>query len=309
MDMKKINVIFIIGMILSRVGYFLVSKWGVGLTGSPYVTGMLLRGGTFVLMTLLLLFTGKFKELFKIKQFWFMLIIIGCLGFLVDVFANIGFKFSTVSKGSALLRTDVLMANFISVLILKERLNKFDWLFSVVMFVGVLLVLGINFTNIMFNPYDLFFILSAAAVTINAYIIQKTQKKYQADNDVIAYYNNLIVVIAFTVASLVTSDYKILIAIDSGGWFIPLVLAGGMAQMLVYIFYYGNLKKYPVWFIKIVLLFVPVVSAVAGILVFNDVLTVINIIGIVIVLIGAFGIIIVQKNKKRGVENVQINNG
>jgi threonine/homoserine efflux transporter RhtA len=51
---------------------------------------------------------------------------------------------------------------------------------------------------------------------------------------------------------------------------------------------------------------VPAVSAVAGVLLYNETLTIAKIIGITAVVLGACGIIIVQKNKRKGVENVKI---
>ncbi|NCA66860.1 MAG: DMT family transporter [Clostridia bacterium] len=306
--MKKISVIFIIGMIFSWAGYFMVSKWGVNTIGSPYVTGMLLRGAALIFLTVYMLVNGKLKELFKVKSYWFILLLIGLLGFLLDTFANIGFKYSSLSTGTALLKVDILMANFVSAVIFKDKLNKFDWLFSLIMLAGVLLVLGVDFKNFRPNWYDLFFILSAAAVTANAFIIKGFQKKYQVSNEVIAYYNNFTVFIAFSVAALITKDAWALKGVDYSGWFLPLVALGGLAQMFIYICYYYNLKKYPVWLVKVLLLFVPIVSAVAGILIFNDKLTAGKIIGIIIVLFGALGIIFLQKNKSKGAQNVQINN-
>ncbi len=306
--MKKTSIVFIVGMVLSWSSYFLISKWGVGLTGSPYVTGMLLRGAALVFLTLVMLVEGKLKDLLKIKPFWLMLLLIGVLGFMLDTFANIGFKYSSVSTGTALLKTDILMANFVSAIIFKDKLTKYDWMFSLVMLCGVLLVLGVDFKAVTFNWFDVFFLLSAAAVTTNAFIIKRTQKKYEVSNEVIAYYNNLTVFILFVAASLLTGDFAVLGGIGYGGWFIPLVLAGGLAQTLIYVCYYHNLRKYPVWLVKVLLLFVPVISSVAGIIIFKESMTVMKLIGIAVVLSGAAGIIIMQKNKTKGAENVQVNN-
>lgn len=305
--MKKNSSIFaIIGMILAWSGYFLLSKWGVVSTGSVYLAGMLLRGAALVFLTIYILAKGEVRELFKIKNCWYILLIIGILGFLLDLFANIGFKYSSVSTGTALLKTDILMANLAAAVIFKDKLNKFDWLFTFVMLAGVMLTLGLDFRNFAFNPYDLFFILSALAVTANAFLIKGAQQKFQLKSDVIAYYNNLIVFAAFTAASIISSDTGTLSNISIDGKFILLVAAGGIAQSLIYICYYYNLNRYPVWFVKVLLLFVPAVSAVAGVLLYNETLTIAKIIGITAVVLGACGIIIVQKNKRKGVENVKI---
>jgi drug/metabolite transporter (DMT)-like permease len=295
--MKKNSWVFIAGMVIAWAGFYLASKWCVSTTDSPYLAGMLLRITAFIFLTGYMLLKGNFKELFKIKNCWFMLLIIGILGFLLDLFANIGFQHSSVATGTALLKTDILMANIVGAIILKERLTKLDWLCTIIMLVGVVLALGIDFTEFHFNWYDLFFIFSAMAVTANAFLIKSTQIKYNVSNDVIAYYNNVVVLIVFTIAALITKDMGKLANVNINSSFVTIVILGGIAQSFLYIFYYRNLREYPVWLVKVFLLLVPIISSIVGILVFKEELSATKIIGIVTVLSGAAGIILLQKRK------------
>lgn len=297
--MKKTDIFPIAGMIAAWAGYYLVSKWAVGYTTSPFVAGMLLRLAALAVLTIYVAVKKEFKNLFNIKNSWLILLIIGTLGFLLDTFANIGFQKSSVATGTVLLKLDILLANIISAVIMKERLSKGDWLCSLVMLAGVVLVLGTDFSGMKVNWYDLFFALSALAVTINAFVIKKAQKDYKIKSITIAYYNNLIVLIFFTFAALIAGDMGNLTGIQIGGKFFALVAVGGLAQSLIYIFYYRNLEKYPVWLVKILLLFVPIVSCIAGVLAFGETLTAAKTAGMALVIIGGAGIIIIQKRKLR----------
>ncbi|MDD4315882.1 MAG: DMT family transporter [Clostridia bacterium] len=302
--MKKSDIIFIAGMIGAWATYYLLSKWAVEYTSSPFVAGMLLRLAALAVLTVYVIATGQLKSLLNIKSSWLILLVIGILGFLLDTFANIGFQKSSVSTGTVLLKLDILMANLISTFILKDKLTKGDWLCSAVMLVGVVFVLGVDFTSVKFNWYDLFFILSALAVTINAFVIKKAQKDYKVKSITIAFYNNLVVLLLFAAMSLVTGDVAKLGGIKTGTTFFALVAVGGLAQSLIYVFYYRNLEKYPVWLVKILLLFVPIVSCVAGVLIFGEVLTAMKIAGMALVIAGGAGIIIIQKRKMRNKEGI-----
>lgn len=295
--MKKNNIFAIIGMIVAWASFYLLSKWGVVYTSSPFVAGMLIRSAAFVVLFVYIVAKGEFSDLFKIKGVWFWLLLIGLLGYLLDTFANIGFQKSSVGTGTILLKLDIFMANIISAFVLKEKLTKGDWLCSLVMIVGVIFVLGVDFTRLSFNIYDLFFILSAMAVTANAFVIKNTQQKFKTKNSVIAFYNNLIVFILFVISAYATRDINNLEGIKMGTTFFVLIAAGGLAQSLIYIFYYYNLERYPVWLVKVFLLFIPIVSTIIGVFAFKEAFTLMKLLGMAFVLLGGLGIILIQKRK------------
>ncbi len=298
--MKKLGHLAIVGMILSWSAYYLISAWGVTYFGSPYLTGMLLRGAALVFLTIYMFATKTFKELFAVKKALLPLLAVGLLGFALDTFANIGFMHGSAATGTMLLKTDILMANIVTVVIFKEKITAKEWFFAVIMLAGVLCVLDIDFNSMSFNWYDLFFILSAVAVTANAFLIKSVQKKYEVRNEVIAYYNNAVVLLAFIVASLISLDMFTLADNTFDATTILLIFGGGLGQSLIYIFYYRNLRVYPVWLVKVFLLIMPIVTAIVSVFVFGDVINTIQIIGMVIVTLGALGIILSQRNKQEG---------
>ncbi len=274
------------GMVLAWSIYYAVSKVVVGATGSALLAGFLLRLSALLFLTLQLLLDGNFSRLFHQGKAVRILLMIGVFGFLLDLFANLGYAGGSLSTGTALLKTDVLMVNLVSVILYKKKLYASDWLGTFVMLFGVLLVLGIDFGSMRVSVYDLFFILSAMCVTANAFIIKRAQDKYHEDADMISYYNNFVVLLLFGGSAAVTGDLG---SFDWGAlarlWW--LVLLGGLAQTGIYFFYYRNLKRYEVWVVKLCLLLMPVVSCFIGVFFLHEELTVKKMLGILVVLVGA----------------------
>lgn len=295
MNRKCINGMFIAGMIVSWSVYYAMSKWMVGATGSAFTAGLLLRLAALVFLTIQLTAEKKLLNIFKQGRAALIMMLIGALGYALDAFANLGYGYSSLSTGTALLKTDVLMTNLATVIIYKKRLYASDWIGTVVMLTGVMLVLEIDFHLMHFNWYDLFFLASALCVTVNAFIIKSAQRRYDADMDMIAYYNNFVVLILFLVSTLVNGDLSAFKAradsLSGAVW--GLAALGGLAQTCIYFFYYRNLKRCEVWIVKLYLLLMPVLSCIIGVQMFGEKLSVIKLTGIATVLLGA-GFILVR---------------
>lgn len=286
------------GMVVAWAIYYAVSKLMVSLTGSPYMAGLLLRSAALVFLTVQLVLFGDFKRLLKQKNALWILLLIGVFGFLLDLFANLGYMKGSLSTGTALLKTDVLMVNLATVIIYKKRLYASDWLGTGIMLIGVLMVLGISFRGISFNAYDLFFLASAACVTANAFIIKSAQEKYGKDADTISYYNNFIVLTLFGASALLGGSAHI--PADAGLGFWGLVILGGLGQTFIYYFYYRNLRHYEVWLVKLYLLLMPILSCFIGVLFLNESLSTEKILGIFVVLCGAAVILLRSKLHHKG---------
>ncbi len=289
----------IAGMIVAWSIFYAVSKRMVDLTGSPFAAGGLLRMSALLFLTLQLVADGHFTALFHQGRSVLILVVIGVFGFLLDLFANLGYAGGTLSTGTALLKTDVLMVNLITVAVYHRKLYLSDWLGSLIMLLGVLLVLGLDVDSFSFRPADLFFLLSALCVTVNAFLIKAAQEKHGRDTDSISYYNNLTVLILFGLFSWARGDLR---AVDPSAipHFWGLVLLGGLAQTCIYFFYYRNLKRHEVWVVKLWLLLMPVVSCLIGVLFLGEILTVRKILGVGVVLLGAAVILLRGKlNEKK----------
>ena len=274
-------------MVLSWSVFYAVSKVMVDATGSAVAAGALIRAAALVFLTVQLLADGQFRELFRPGRAIFILLLIGLLGFLLDLFANLGYAHGSLSTGTALLKTDVLMANLITVAVLRKKLYATDWLGTLVMLVGVLLVLGVDFRSMTWNPTDLLFLLSAACVTINAFVIKTAQGKYGQSSDVISYYNNLVVLVLFTAFCVVRGDLTAALSRNTDWRFWALAALGGLAQTGIYFFYYRNLRHYEVWVVKLYLLLMPVVSCFIGVAFLHETITPLKAVGIAVVMAGA----------------------
>ena len=276
----------IAGMVVAWSIFYAVSKRMVDATGSAFAAGFLLRMSALVFLTGQLVLDGRFRGLFHQGKAALILIVIGVFGFLLDLVANLGYAGGTLSTGTALLKTDVLMVNLITVAVYHKKLYLSDWLGSLVMLLGVLLVLGLDFSGFAFRPADLLFLLSALCVTVNAFLIKTAQEKFGRDTDSIAYYNNFTVLVLFALFALLRGDLKALTpGIIPHFW--GLVLLGGLAQTCIYFFYYRNLKRHEVWVVKLWLLLMPVVSCLIGVLFLQETLTARKLLGIAVVLLGA----------------------
>ena len=277
--------LMVAGMVLSWSIYYAVSKVVVDATGSARLAGFFLRLSALVFLTIQLLADGNFKRLFHQGKAVLILITIGVFGFLLDLFANLGYAGGALSTGTALLKTDVLMVNLATVALYHKKLYFSDWLGTGIMLLGVLLVLGVDFGGMTLHVTDLYFLLSAACVSANAFIIKAAQEKYHEDADMISYYNNAVVLILFAVSCAFCGDFKKPLDFTPGFW--GLVALGGLAQTGIYFFYYRNLKHFEVWIVKLYLLLMPVLSCFIGVFFLNEELTTKKLLGILIVLAGA----------------------
>ena len=278
--------LMVAGMVVSWSIYYAVSKIMVSATGSPLLAGFLLRTAALVFLTAQLLFNGSFSRLFHQGKAVYILLLIGVFGFLLDLFANLGYAGGSLSTGTALLKTDVLMVNLATVIIYRKKLYLSDWLGTIIMLFGVLLVLGVDFGGMELHATDLYFLLSAACVTANAFIIKSAQEKYHEDADMISYYNNAVVLLLFGGSAAVAGHFRAeSVGTIPGFWW--LVALGGLAQTGIYFFYYRNLKHFEVWLVKLYLLLMPVLSCFIGVFFLHEELTAKKLLGILVVLAGA----------------------
>lgn len=282
-------------MVVSWSIFYAVSKVVVDATGSPFAAGFLIRAAALIFLTGQLLADGNFRSLFRPGRALPVLLLIGVFGFLLDLFANLGYAGGTLSTGTALLKTDVLMANLITVAVCRRRLYASDWLGTLVMLCGVLLVLDVRLGDMGWSGHDLFFLLSAACVTVNAFIIKNAQTKHGQSSDQISYYNNLVVLLLFALFAALRGDLAALTRQAPDPRFWALVALGGLGQTGIYYFYYRNLRRYEVWVVKLYLLLMPVVSCFIGVALLHEEMTWRKGVGIAVVMAGAVLILLRQR--------------
>lgn len=286
-------------------GYYVASQKAVSFM-SVFNVGIVIRLITLLLLTVTLLLKKEFQQVFKTKKALKRLILIGIMGYLLDLTAFIGLSISTASSGSALLKCDILFVSLISVFIYKQKFSKADWLYTFIMLLGVFMVMNVDFKNFQFaNAGNIFFILSALFVSINAFVIKSVQhdKTNPVSNNVIAYYNNFVTMILFTVTALIMNTFSQFKLISENRVLLTALIIAGFGQTFVYIVYYKNLKANPVWLVKIFLLLMPVFVSAISFILFKEKLMLIQYAGIAVVLLGAFGILSEQKKRAVNLAN------
>ncbi len=202
-------------------------------------------------MLALFKYLKRTNELLPKKENFKSLLLIGFLGFVLDITAFLGLKFSAASKGAVLLRTDVFFSNIIASF-LGERLGITDTFLTVSAFIGVVVSMTKSLKDFHFAISDLLFLVSAFAIALNAFVIRNVQKKGVSDL-VIGYYNNFFTLFFFV---LVFPLFGSKFTFSTKG--IPYLILAGVFQTLIYIVYYATLRKFPVWIVRTFLLLIPV---------------------------------------------------
>jgi len=268
--------------------YYIANKLALS-AFSVVFNGIFIR--TFVLFSMLLVgaVMRKNGELLRVRYIFSKLILIGLLGFALDITAFLGFKYSTASKGAVLLRTDVLFSAFIS-LFFGEIPGLFDIISMVLMLFGVVLVS--NAQNLLkLSQGDVFFLLSAFFISLNAFVIRSVQedKRNPGTDFVIAFYNNFFTLVFFSLFSLKSLPHEIFNNFALLGFNIPTfgLIAAGVCQYLIYVVYYRNLRLFPVWLVRTSLLFMPVYVLIVMSF-FGESITGKQLIGVLVILMGAF---------------------
>ena len=279
--------------------YYVASQQLVGYT-SAFTSGLGIRFLTLIFLTVIMWRRKELRLLLETKGVSGRLFLIGTLGFLLDLTAFIGLSMSSAASGTALLKCDVLMVNILSMIIYKQRFTWKAWACTFVMLFGVFLVMGFDFaTSQIGDPGNIFFLLSAFFVSLNAFVIKsvQTDKCNPVCDDVVAYYNNFVTMVYFTAASLfmgTLGQMQTVFSNPSAG--LSLLLAA-VGQTLVYVVYYYNLRNYEVWLVKTFLLLMPIVSTIITFVLFGERMVVSQYLGMAVVIVGALGILLEQKRR------------
>ncbi len=264
---------------------------------SAFPVGIVIRFLTMILLTVLMWRKRELGALLQVKGVFKRLLCIGLLGFLLDVTAFLGLSMASAGLGTVLLKCDILFVNLISVFVYKQKFTRFDWAATFLMLFGVVLVLGVDPADLdLVNVGNLFFVLSALFVSINAFVIKSVQLDpvNPVSDDVVAYYNNFVTMVLFIITSWTTGEIAQLPNIFENSYLVGALLLSGLGQTLIYIVYYYNLRRFPVWQVKIFLLLMPIVSALLSFALFGDTMSGIQYLGMAVVLLGAMSILVEQ---------------
>lgn len=295
--MSKKNILFVILMVVSWAFYFVFCKMCITMSGSPFVAGLFLRILTFVFLNI---YGGSTRGKIRIrKEPLFFIILIGTVVFLFDAFVNIGFQYVSVSVGTVLLKTEILFVLLISLVFLKIKIDKWNYLFIALMLFGVVLCVNMQSLDLQFNGYSFLFIVSAALNAGCAFAIKNIQEKFTINSFAVAYVNNIVSFVLYAICTSFLGRRQIacLFTEMNSIWFvIATFLLCSICQTCLMITYYRNLEVLPVWVVKTSLLFVPALSMIIEILFLKTTINLSAFLGFLLVLLGGLGITINSKN-------------
>ena len=268
---------------------------------STYTTGVATFVITISLLTLTMLARGTFKEIFTVKKLFPRLLMIGIIGFSINFTNFIGFKYGSAQTGAFLLKTDVLMVNIVSVLLYKELFTKKDWFYSLAMFAGVLMIIGVDFTKMTFQIGDMMFIVSAILLTWNTFNIKNVlvQKDTPISQMSVAFYNVLITMTLFTTMLFATGAAGELVTAFTVPAIAIALVVSGLMQYSLFISYYKALADLPAWIVKVILLLIPIVTLILTYFIYGTLPTTLALAGCGVVLLSAYGIIREQTIKSK----------
>lgn len=297
MKMKRMLPLLLLAVIWGC--YYVATQQSVARM-SVFSVGVVVRFITMVLLLVLMISKKEAATLLRVKKTWPRLLLIGLLGYSLDLTAFLGLSYVAAGIGTAILKCDIIFINLLSVIFYKERFTKKDWGFSLVMLLGVFLVMDIDFGALeLGNKGNIFFVLSALFVSINAFIIKsvQTDKVNPVSDNVVAFYNNFVTLILFLISAAVIGTTGQIAALGSDRGLLLALACAGIGQTLVYLVYYYNLRNNPVWIVKVFLLFMPIVSMLVSLLLFGTTIKLGQCLGVAVVLLGALGILLEQKKK------------
>ena len=261
MDKKSSGLLLTLSLVWALY-YIFSQKLVAAVTSFP--SGLIIRVLTFFILIVMAAVSGRIRDLKPPPpRMMLVMVLIGLLVFLLDFTAFLGLRYSSAGGGTVLLKTDVLMAAVISAVVFKEKFRLWDIGAILMMFCGVLLTMNV-FHLQMSGVNDLFFILSAFFVTLNAFVIQWAlhHPKTPVKGMTIGFYNNFYAMLLFGIAVLVSGTGGDLAAGVTGDGVWAIALMAGFGQSFVYVFYYAALGRQPVWLVKVFLLLMPVFTTV-----------------------------------------------
>src|SRR6056297_1368452 len=231
MSSKSVFSLLLLNIVWSS--FYVANRYSL-LQLSPLFVGVTVRFLALIMLLLFIFLKGYQKNLLKIRPVFPKLLLIGILGFSLDITAFLGLQLSTASNAAILLKADVLFTNFISILVFKQRFTKTDWLLTAFILLGTFFVIDIDFANFKLNGFgDLLFILSALFVALNGFIIKsvQTDKRVKVRDTTVAFYNNLITFIIFLIIFTIFEHKVPINAIKENSVLIVSLIYTGIMQM------------------------------------------------------------------------------
>lgn len=264
-------------------------------------TGAVMFGlaATLLGITLLLLRvrrpSGTLSAQRRIPYGW--LLLIGIISVVVNFLGLWATKLTSPVNVATLHRTDVFFSLLLSAFVFREVIERKVFLVLPVMLFGVCLLTGIFVKSPeLGRPGDFLIITSAFFVSLNAFIIKRTVQN--TSGLLIGFWNSAMNGIIFFCAALVVGKGKNPFgAFPQGVW--PILLILGLLAYIFFAAYNRALRFLPVWEVRMLCLALPAIAAISAWILYREILTGWQTLGMILVSGGAAGIVLIRRQKQQ----------
>lgn len=260
----------------------------------PLGTGAVMFSGATLILGLQLGMRGEFRRArLPDHRVFGQMLLIGLIGFFLNVAALLAMRLTSVTNVATLARTDILFSLVLAALFFHEAIERTAWFALPLMLGGICLLTGIFTTPFgMGSVGDGLVLLSAFLVALNAFLIRHVTQR--ADPSLVGFVNTGVNSILFLTAILVLSPRGEALPALGVAFRHPVALVLGGLAALFFMSYYVALRTLPVWKVRLLMLLIPVVAAVAGWIWLSEAITMVKALGMALVCAGAAGVILVK---------------
>jgi len=259
-----------------------------------FAYGFVLMTGVASTLVVYLLYTIGYKKLYQlIKKNYLYLFMVGIFGFSINSLIYVGLQLSTSINAAVLARSDVLFTALLGYIFFGEKLSKIDWFAFGVLFIGIFMVLDINFSEFGFNKGDFLLLLSVIFLSLNAVIIR--YKLNSIPRSLIALANSGVCAILFFLTIIFTNRFYFVVGIFS---YKVLMIFAITLQVFIFVTYYKGLNLLPTWLVRSIYLIIPGVNLLLGMSFLHESISLMQIKGMTLITIGVLIISYGQRNQK-----------
>lgn len=287
-------------MVIAWSIYYILCDMLIDVLESPYFVGFLIRTITFVGLTVFMLASKKMKFNIREPKSFFVVIATAILVFVFDCLINVGLQHSSAASGTALLKIEMVFVLILNGALSNRKISARDGVVALSMAVGSFLIVLGDVRTWGVDWWSLLFILSAMLNSVCAFLIKKTQEKYEISSYKIVYINNMVSWLLYFCLAFVFEGsvfFNVTELYNSNLWLIGILCS--ICQMALMLTYYQALAKYQVWIVKASLLLIPIITLFVNVLFSSESITLVQIVGIGVTLTSAFVLTIRGENNSR----------
>lgn len=278
--------IYLVNILLALVwgSYYVLAKYAVKDLGI-YITGFLVELVATVFIAGAALRKLEITRFVSFIRMYPLTLVVAFNSFMLNITFLAGLTISGAINASIILRFDIIITLFIGYMFYGYRLSVRDYISILCMLGSLSLLLSHNIAEYRLNALgDIFFLISAAFLALNAFLIRHKLK--DVPNTIIAICNSATVCIGFLLFALLNNHLdRISLLVLRWDLLLSIVTAGIFVGLIVLIYYYC-LSRLEVWIVRTILLSIPGFTVLLGYIILHETVDVLQIVGFGLMFIG-----------------------